>query len=223
MNRSLLRLGALGASLSTLFLLGMAFISLPGGMFYPGLPALTGSLPLSPAEQTAYLAGMRLLFVLDGFFLAGWLAAWVGLFHLVRGRLPLLGGLTLAFGLAGALFDFSENSLIWGALQTFQSGQMMTPDWLIAWKAVQHLSYWLPFLGALFAAPALWQGHWAEKAAALVGSALLVPAVIGLYFPDLILLPNLWFLLWFLALSLILWRAQRLSDDIPSPYGRGAG
>lgn len=214
MNRSLLRLGAWGAALSTLLLPVMAFISLPGGMLHPGLPALTGSLQLSPAEQNGYLAGMRLLFVLDGFFLAGWLAAWVGLFHLVSERLPLLGWLTLAFGLAGALFDFSENSLIWGALQIFQAGQVMPTGWVIAWKAVQHLSYWLPFLGALFAAPALWWGQWLEKAAALVGSALLVPAVVGLYLPNLMLLPDLWFLLWFLALSLLLWRAQRHSEGV---------
>lgn len=209
MKSSLVRLGASGASLSTLLLCGMAFISLPGGMYYPGLEALTGRLILSPAELHAYLHGMRLLFVLDGFFLAGWMAAWAGLFHLVRQRLPIVGWLTLIFGLAGALCDFSENSLIWGALQTFQSGQVMPQEWVIAWKAVQHLSYWLPFLGALFATPALWQGRWAEKAAALVGSILLIPAVLGLYFPDLILLPNLWFLLWFLALAALLWRTGK--------------
>ena len=116
------------------------------------------------------------------------------------------------------MFDFSENSLIWGALQTFQSSQVMPPGWIIGWKAVQHLGYRLPFLGALLAAPALWQGHRAEKAAALVGSALLIPAVIGLYFPHLMLIPNLWFLLWFLALSLLLWRAQRHSVRCSCDY-----
>lgn len=207
-SRLTLRTGAFGAGTACLLLVAMAFVSLPAGLEYPGLGVLTGRLALSPAELPAYLAGMRLLFVLDGFFLAGWLVAWVGLFHLLRSRAPLFAWLSLALGLIGGFLDFSENSLILGALQTFQSGQMMTPGWVIAWKAVQHLSYWLPFLGALFAAPALWQGHWAEKAAALVSSVLLVPAVIGLYFPDLILLPNLWFLVWFLALSQILWRAN---------------
>lgn len=117
-SRSLLRLGVFGAALSTALLLTMAFVNLPGGLFYPGLPALTGSLPLSPAEQTAYLTGMRLLFALDGLFLAGWVLAWVGIGELVRARQPLLGRLTLLFGLSGALCDFSENSLIWGALLT---------------------------------------------------------------------------------------------------------
>lgn len=205
-SRSLLRLGALGATLSTLLLLAMAFVSLPAGMFYPGLEALTRGLLLSSADQSAYLTGMRLLFALDGLFLAGWILAWVGIGELVRARQPLLGWLTLGFGLAGALFDFSENSLIWGALQTFQNGQMMTPGWVIGWKAVQHLSYWLPFLAAALAAPALWQGKWMEKAAALTASLLLLPAVVGLYFPGLILLPNLWFLLWFAFSALSLWQ-----------------
>ncbi len=213
-SRSLLRLGAFGAALSTALLLTMAFVNLPGGLFYPGLPALTGSLPLSPAEQTAYLSGMRLLFALDGLFLAGWVLAWVGIGELVRARQPLLGRLTLLFGLSGALFDFSENSLIWGVLQTYPAGQFMSADWVIAWKAVQHLSYWLPFLAAALTVPALWQGKWAEKAAALTASLLLMPAVIGLYFPDLILLPNLWFLLWFAFSALALW--QTASERKPA-------
>lgn len=217
-SRSILRLGAFGAALSTLLLLTMAFVSLPAGMFYPGLEALTGGLLLSPAEQSAYLTGMRLLFVLDGLFLAGWAMAWVGIGELVRARQPLLGWLTLLFGLAGALFDFSENSLILGALQTFQAGQLMSANWVIAWKAVQHLSYWLPFLAAALAAPALWQGKWPEKAAALTGSLLIVPAAFGLYFPDLILLSVLWFLVWFAFSALSLW--QNTAQNIPRPVER---
>lgn len=212
-SRSIARLGAVGAALAAILLLAMAFIQLPGGMFYPGLEALTGRLTLDSAALQAYLTGMRLLFVLDGLFLAGWVLAWLGLAELVRARQPLLGWLTLGFGLAGALFDFSENSLVWGALQAFQSGQWMTPGWVIAWKAVQHLSYWLPFLAAALAAPALWQGKWPEKAAAWVGSILLLPAIIGLYFPDLILLPNLWFLLWFGLIALSLWQGVEKSPS----------
>ncbi len=115
-SRPLLRLGAVGAALSTLLLVAMAFTAQPAGMDYPGLEALTGQRTLSAADLQAYLGGIRLLFALDGLFLAGWILAWVGIGELVRSRQPLLGWLTLIFGLLGALFDFGENSLIWGAL-----------------------------------------------------------------------------------------------------------
>ncbi len=213
-HRPILRLGAWGAALSTLLLLAMAFIRLPAGMFYPGLPALMGRLLLAPAEQAAYLTEMRLLFVLDGMFLVGWILAWLGIGELVRARQHLTGWLTLGLGLAGALFDFGENSLILGALQIFESGQVMPVACVIAWKAVQHLSYWLPFLAALLAAPVLWQGGKFEKVFALTSSSLLIPAVIGLYFPNLILLPNLWFLVWFAFSALSLWQEAAQNSPI---------
>lgn len=217
-SRPLLRLGAFGAGLSTLLLIVIALLSLITGLEYPGLAVLTGQLTLSAAEQLAYLNGMRLLFVLDGFFLAGWLLAWVGLFHLVHARSPLFGWLTLAFGLAGALCDFGENSLVWGAMQNLQTGAALNADWVIGWKAVQHLSYWLPFLGAMFAAPSLWPGGWDEKAAALAGSVLLVPAVFGLYDPSYFLLAYGWFLIWFLVIGLLLWKS---SSHFVSPRKEG--
>lgn len=207
LSRYFLRLGSFGAAISALLLVSMAFTTQPAGMEYPGLAVLTGQRILSITELDTYLGGIRLLFVLDGFFLAGWILAWLGIGELIRTRQPLLGLLTLFFGLLGALFDFSENSLILGALQIFQFGQVMTPSWVIAWKAIQHLSYWLPFLAAALAAPALWQGGRLEKALALTGSILLLPAVIGLYFPNLSMLPNLWFFVWFTLSALSLWQS----------------
>ena len=50
-HRPILRLGAWGAALSTLLLLAMAFIRLPAGMFYPGLPALMGRLLLAQLSK----------------------------------------------------------------------------------------------------------------------------------------------------------------------------
>ncbi len=219
-SRSTLLTGALGAGISALLLTAMAFIRLPAGLEYPGLRVLTGRLVLSPAELSAYLAGMRLLFILDGFFLTGWLVAWVGLFHLLRSRAPFFGWLSLALGLVGALFDFGENSLVWGVMQNFQAGEPLDTGWVIGWQAIRHLSYWLPFLGALFAAPSLWRGRWLEKVAACVGSVLLIPAVAGLYFPNFSLIANLWFLLWFAAIGLLLWQSAR--ENFPSPKEEGS-
>ena len=205
-TRRILRFGAAGATLSSLLLLAMAFVSLPAAMEYPGLAALTGQVSLSPGELDAYLVGMRLLFTLDGLFLTGWLIAWLGIATLVRSRSPLFGWLTLAFGLAGALFDFAENSLILGALQSLQATGTPFGDWVVAWKAVQHMSYWLPFLGAVFASLGLWSNRPLDRALMFIGTLGVAVAAVGLYFPALSLASNAWFLLWFTVSALLLWR-----------------
>lgn len=205
-SQRILRVGAIGAGLSTSMLILMAFITLPLGMSYPGVEALTGDLALSTGEMISYLSGIQILFVLDGIFLVGWLVGWVGLAELVRSRVPLFGVLTLIFGIAGALFDFGENSIIWGVIQNFQAGRALGSDWVIPWKAVQHLSYWLPFIGAVFAACGLWSAKTLDRVTAIVGTVFVVAAAIGLYLPDYSLLSNVWFLLWFACVALLLWR-----------------
>ncbi|MBI9050820.1 MAG: hypothetical protein JEZ00_15475 [Anaerolineaceae bacterium] len=184
----------------------MAFIAFPSGLEYPGLAALTGELPLNGAEQTLYLNAMRTLFILDGLFLLGWILSWVALGKLVHSRLPLFGLLTLIFGLAGALLDFSENSIIWGVIQNFASGAVQSNAWIVSWKAVQHLSYWLPFIGAVFAACALWSKNLLDKLTAITGTLLVIPAVMGLYLPAFAMFSNVWFLLWFAIVAVLLWR-----------------
>jgi hypothetical protein len=187
----------------------MAFIVLPAGLAYPGLEVLTGSLNLSSADKTTFLGGMRVLFILDGIFLLGWMLAWTGLAALVGSRDHLRGILVLAFGLAGALFDLGENGIILGALQSLEAGNAATGGWTIAWKAVQHLSYWLPFTGALLASGIVWSFGWPGRFTAITGSILLPPAVAGLYLPGLSMASNVWFLLWFLSLAALLWNAGR--------------
>ena len=212
-TKRIYQIGAAGAGLSTLLLIAMLFVSLPHDMFYPGLDVLTGKLVLSGAEQVQYLNGMYLLYVLDSLFLLGWLLSWVALAELVRSRLPLFGILTLIIGVAGALLDFSENSITWGVLFHYASGFPVTADWAVAWKAVQHLSYWLPFIGAVFAACGLWSRNGLDRLVALCGTVLIIPAAMGMYFPALFMLSNVWFFLWFLLLTILLWRrAAELGD-----------
>ncbi len=204
-----IRTGAIGAAISTLSLAAMAFLVLPAGLAYPGLEALTGSLMLSGADKTAFLGSMRVLFVIDGIFLLGWILAWTGLAVLVGLRDHIRGILVLVFGLAGALFDLGENGIILGALQGFESGSAATGAWTIAWKAIQHLSYWLPFSGALLASGGMWSFGWPGRLTAITGSIMLPAAVAGLYLPGLSLLSNAWFLLWFICLAALLWMACR--------------
>ena len=201
-----MRAGSVGAAISTVLLIGMVFITLPAGMSYPGLEALTGSIVLSAGEKNAFLTGMQTLYILDGVFLMGWILAWVGLSELVRERSKTFGLLTLIFGLAGALFDLSENSIIWGVLQSMQLGTLSGNAWLIPWKAVQHMSYWLPFSGAILAACGLWSRQRLDQITAIAGTVLTAGAIAGLYLPAISLLSNLWFLIWFASLACLLWR-----------------
>ena len=152
---------------------------------------------------------MRTLFIVDTVFLLGWMVSWLGVARAVRERVPLLGWLSLAAGLAGALLDFGENSIIWGVFRDFKAGLALGSDWVARWNMVRGLSYWLPFIGALLAAVGFWRGRWRERVVVVVGSVLVVPAVVGMYVPGLSLLPNLWFLLWFDACALMLWGLSR--------------
>ncbi|MBI9107549.1 MAG: hypothetical protein JEZ04_12455 [Spirochaetales bacterium] len=202
----ILRAGAIGAGISTLMLLMMAFISLPRGVEYPGIEVLTGGLILPEAEKIRYIAGISHLFIMDGFFLVGWIISWVGLAELIRPRYRILAVLTLTFGLTGAMFDLIENSIIWGVIGNFAAGRPSGSKWVIPWKALQSLSYWLPFLGAVFAACGLWSARRLDKITALTGSVLLLAAIPGLYLPDFAFLANMWFLFWFACVALLLWR-----------------
>ena len=209
----MMRAGAIGAGVSVVLLIAMAFVTLPAGMSYPSLEALTGALSLTAEEQATYLSGMQVLYLLDGVFLLGWGVAWVGLAELVQARYRILGLLTLVLGLAGALCDLCENSIIWSVLQSGDWGVSSGGDWVIAWKVVQHMSYWLPFLGAVLAACGLWSEKALDRVTAFVGGLLGVGATAGLYFTQLSLLSNLWFLLWFACLALVLWRRSAETRD----------
>jgi len=206
----LLQVGALGAGLAGLMLASMALLPLPTGLTYPGRAVLTGDLVLAPADWTAYVSVMQMQFILDGFFVVGWLLAWVGIAAVVLRRAPLLGGLTLFFGVAGALLDLAENSIIWAVLQTLAAGQPADSAWFIPWAVVHHLSYWLPLAGAVLAAGGLWSADWLDRLAAVIGTVLVAVAAAGLYLPVLAPFTDIWFFLWFACCGLLLWRGARL-------------
>lgn len=213
-SQRIFRVGAIAAGLSTLMLVMIAFVVLPCRMSYPGVEALSGELTLSSGDLESYLHAMQTLFILDGIFLPGWIISWAGIAEIVSSRYRILGIMTLVFGLVGALLDIGENSIVWGGIQNLQEGRPLNGEWIITWKAVQHMSYWLPFIGAVFAAFGLWSVRTLDKIAAIIGSVLVIVAIFGLYWPGLSLLPNLWFLLWFACSGLLLWRhAAELSPN----------
>lgn len=77
------------------------------------------------------------------------------------------------------------------------------------------MSYWLPFIGAVCAAFGLWSAKTLGKIAAIIGSVLVIVAIVGLYWPGLSLLPNLWFLFWIACSGLLLW--QHAAELSPNP------
>ncbi len=219
-NRRILKIGAIGAGVSTLTLILMAFVSFPHAMEYPGVPALIGELTLSHGELNAYISSMRILFILDGIFLLGWFVSWMALAEVVRSRSRILGILTLIFGLAGAFFDFGENSIIWGVIQNLEAGRPLTSGWVVAWTSVRHMSYWLPFIGAIFASFGLWSEKRIDRITAFVGSGLVLVAAVGLYIPSLSLLANIWFLFWFASSGLLLWKHSAQKNPTQQSKGR---
>jgi len=210
----LLRLFAGAAALSAALLVLMAMLPFPPGLGYPGLEVLTGELHLLPDAYSGYLSTMRLLFVLDSIFLAGWLVSWVGLGLLLRKRSLPAGTLVLILGAAGVFFDLAENSIIQGVLHQLQQGIDPGTAWVARWQLVQHVSYWLPFLGALLAAFFLWGSRWEEKAVVVAGGMAPL-AGICLYLPGLSLLASAWFLPWFLGLALLFRRYDNNSASPP--------
>lgn len=200
------QMGVIGAVVATLTLVSLAFISFPQGLEYPGVPILTGQLTLSETELSSYLSTLGFQYILDSLLLLGWITSWAAVGAVVYKRCPFLGVLTLIFGLLGACLDFSENAIIWGVVQRLRIGLPLNGDWLGAWKTIQNLSYWLPFTGAVFAAAGLWNKHWQNRVMALVGTLGIATAAVGMYIPSLFLLPNVWFLLWFVGSGLLLIR-----------------
>ena len=115
-------------------------------------------------------------------------------------------GLTVAYSLTGAFFDFAENGIVWALVQGLHLDFSPQPGWLIAWQAIQHLSFWLPYAAAAVAALSLWSRKPLDRVVAVTGTLLVVLAAPGLYVPSLSLLASLWFLIWFACSSLLLWR-----------------
>ncbi len=212
-NKRLSTLGGLAAVTACLFLISLAFIRFPGGQEYPGLAILSGDLALLAEDLQAYLDSMRLLFILDGLFLLAWVLAWIGLFDYLREHSTTGAALSLGFGLAGAVFDLSENSLILGWMTAWETGAVVPPVWPLVWQAVRHLSYWLPFLGAAVACLVLLVSHSRDRLAAALGLLSIPAAVCGLYLPQVNLLANLWFLFWFGLIGLLLLRRPILQKQ----------
>ena len=207
-NEKFLRTGAVAAWCSSLLLIVMAFIGFPGGLEYPGLSFLTGQINLSESEASGFFSALNMVFILDGVFLTGWIVSWIAVSKLAVNYDRISGAVILFLGAAGAILDFSENSLVFGMVQALKTGSAPGPFEVILWNAVRHLSYWFPFLGAVFMLIVFSVEKMFGWVIITVNAVLLLAAVLGLYIPSLFIASNAWFLILFLQLGFILWKSS---------------
>jgi hypothetical protein len=207
-TRTIIRAGAIGATVASVLIIILAFTPWPFDFAMPGDPVIAGDIMLTTIEAAAFKNSVGTLFTLDGMFLLGWVAAWIGLAALLREKHAELSKLTLIIGLAGALLDFTENAIMWALVQGIAGGTAPPIGWGIAWRVIRHLSYLLPFIAAVIAMIGLWADGGFGRIAAIIALAAMLPAIAGLYVPAIEIVSSVWFLVWFVLVAIHLWRSS---------------
>ncbi len=205
-TRSVLRFDAIGAAVSVLMLVALAVIVLPFGFADPTEEILMGQVEPSSPDFDRYIAVIPALYAIDSIFIIGWMIGWVGVAALLRTRNKMLGGVTLVVGLIGPILDFGENEIAWALIESYRRGVSVPAGWYLGWRVVRQLSYLIPYAAAVMAAVGLWSRKPLDRVMTGVGTALVAVAIVGLYVPALSLVAYLWWLLWFICISLLLWR-----------------
>ncbi|MCP4542173.1 MAG: hypothetical protein GY832_34050 [Chloroflexi bacterium] len=205
-TRSVLRIGAIGAAVSVLMLVAIAVIVAPFGFADPTEEILTGQEGLSSTKFDRYIAILPALYAIDSIFIVGWIVGWVGVAALVRTRNELLGRVALAIGLIGPILDFTENEIAWALIDSYRQGISVPVGWYLGWRVVRQLSYLIPYAAATVAAVGLWSQKSLDRVVTGVGTVLVAVAIMGAYVSALSLVAYLWWLVWFICISALLWR-----------------
>ncbi len=124
-------------------------------------------------------------------------------------RSPFCGMVSLILGILGAMFDFGENALVWGAIAQLRTGHLSDSDWAVRFRAVQQASYWFPYIAAVAASVGLWSKKPLHRIVGFVGTVSAAAAGVCLYLPDFEILSSAWFLLWFAVCAILLWRCAK--------------
>jgi hypothetical protein len=204
--RSVLRIGAIGAAVSVLMLVAIAVIVAPFGFADPTEEILAGHEGLSPTRFDQYIAVLPALYAIDSIFIVGWIVGWVGVAALVRTRNEWLGKVALVIGLIGPILDFTENEIAWALVDGYRQGISVPVGWFMGWRVIRQLSYLIPYAAATVVAVGLWSQKPLERMVTGVGTVLVAIAIVGVYVPALSLVAYLWWLVWFVCISVLLWR-----------------
>jgi hypothetical protein len=184
----------------------LAVILLPFDLADPVEEILAGQLESSLADVDRYIAIVPAYFAIDSILIVGWIVGWMGVAVLVRARNRLLGRVVLVIGLVGPILDFAENEIAWTLIGGHQQGVPVQVGWYLGWKVVRQLSYLIPYAAAAVAGVGLWSEKPLDRVMTGVGTVLVAVALAGLYVPALSLVAYLWWLIWFVCTSLLLWR-----------------
>lgn len=203
MNQSwLLKISALTSAIAAVLLLVMFFLPWPFSFDFPGIEVLTGQINLSPDEFAIFTTSLNQIQTVDTIFLFAWALAWIGFFIIVRKRNKWLGFLSLILGLGAIAFDFTENYYIGSAL----TRKPPDANWVGEWETALTLSYLLTYAGALVGSLSFRKKNFTGISMWIVGVFLSVIAAISFFIEGWYLISAGWYLLWFLVLSIILWK-----------------
>ena len=204
--RSILRVGAIGATWATVMLILLLFVPWPLDVTFPGEEVLAGKMQLSSEDLAQYTNFFGVFLAIDGLFVIGWIVGWVGIAFLVRARSPWLGVVVLVTGLVPALLDLAENEIMWAMIQGYQLDFPPQPSWFTAWKISRQLSYWIFYAAAALAGLGLWSDRLLDRLVTIVGTVLMAVVTPSLYLGSLPVAASAWFLVWFACTSVLLWR-----------------
>ena len=179
--RSILRVGAIGATWATVMLILLLIVPWPLNVAFPGEEVLAGTMKLSSGELAQYADFFGVFLAIDGLFVIGWIVGWVGVAFLVRTRSPLLGTVVLIVGLVPALLDLAENEIMWAMIQGYQLDISPQPSWFVAWKISRQLSYWIFYAAAALAGLGLWSDRFLDRLVTIIGTALMAFVTPSLY------------------------------------------
>ena len=151
-----------------------------------------------------YKSRLTVHYILDTCFILLFLIGWTGVARLAWENSKPLSLLTFGFAAGGKLLDFIENSLFWTQVPVAAQGDAA---WLPLWTFISHLSWTLPFGAVVAAGAGLWGGAVFQKAVAAAGILFMVPAAVSLYYPPAGMVMGAWACLWFVSVSVLLWKS----------------
>ena len=204
-----LQIGALGFAVSTLMFFALVVILSSFNFADPVDEILTGQVDPATDIFSQYATILPVYYAMDNVFIVGWIVGWVGVTVLVGERNRVLGSIILVLGMAGPLLDFLENEISWTLISVYQPATQAPLDWYVGWRIVRQLSYIISYSVATLVGISLWSRKTLDRVTTGVGTIGVVIALMGMYIPALWVGAHLWWPVWFVTLSLLLWRRRR--------------
>ncbi len=168
---------------------------------------ISGNMDLSQMEKEEIIESIKLSYALDTVFIFCWVLSWCGVFLYFRSNGINLVRVCFALSLLGAAFDLTENAISYSLLIGNNNN---TLDFLSVHSVFSDISYYLPMLASFILV------MMTPKPVGLpnilvkfTGTVGVLFAVLGMYLQIFSPIPDLWFGLWFLSVSLLLFEAYK--------------